>query len=292
MLKLSVIITVYNMEAYVADAIEAVLNQTYRDLELIIIVDGGTDQSLEICNRFKEMDSRISVTFQPNGGAAAAKNRGLQYAKGEYIGFLDGDDWIEPDFYEALVGALEKENADIATCGFVKIENRQELKLSTSKEKSSSKRKMYVYTPEEGIAETFKKDKMRYSPCNKVYRRRLFEAVKYPEGILYDDKATTYRLFHLANKIVYLDTPKYHYFIHPDSVMRKPVTLANFTLFEVNEALIQFLEAYYPNLVELANESYAEECQKLADRIGEDPRFALEKVKCLHIINQKKRVSL
>ena len=281
--KLSVILTVYNMEAYVTEAIEAVLNQTYKDFELLVIVDGGTDGSLKICNEFKEKDGRISVIFQENRGAAAGKNRGLEIARGGYIGFLDGDDWIEPDFYEMLIRALEEENADIATCGFIKIENRQGLKMATFRGE------MYVYTPEEGIAETFKKDKMRYSPCNKVYRRRLFEEVKYPEGVLYDDKATTYRLFHLANKIIYLDAPKYHYFIHSDSVMRKPVTLGNFTLFEVNEDLIQFLEVYYPNLVDLAQKSYLEECQKLADRIGEDPRFALEKEKCLRIINEKEK---
>lgn len=265
MAKLSVIITVYNMAPYIRDSIEAVLAQTYEALELIIIVDGGTDESWEICQSYLEKDNRIRVIHTENRGTAAARNRGIDASKGEYIGFLDGDDWIEPDFYETLIKLLETYDADVASCGFVKIEEREGLKIHSEKDLS----KVNVYTSEEGIAMTFEPDKMRYSPCNKVYKRQLFDQIRYPEGVLYEDKGTTYKIFHQAKSIVYLDEPLYRYYIREDSVMRRPLCKDNFSLFKVNEELLAFLKQNYPKLMPLAEKSYLEECRKLLERIRE-----------------------
>lgn len=284
MVKLSVIMTVYNMERYVRDSIEGVLNQSFQDFELIIVIDGGSDRSWEICKVYSEQDERIHLKLTENQGTAAARNTGIAMAKGAYIGFVDGDDWIEPSFYEVLIRALEGTESDIATCGFIKIENRLALKYLSDDKLS----KLYVYSPEEAIAMTFERDKMRYSPCNKVYRRELFENILYPAGVLYEDKATTYRLFHRAKQVVYLDVALYHYYIRPDSVMRQPITSANFTLFKVNEDLITFLKAHYPKLVATAEKSYLEECQALVERLSDQRAYEAEQTYCREIIERLK----
>lgn len=280
MAKLSVIMTVYNMALYLKDSIEAVLNQTYQDLELILVVDGGEDASSEICQSYAKQDGRIQYIETENRGTASARNTGLARAEGKYIGFIDADDWIEPHFYEVLVGALEETASDIAACGFIKIENRSVLKAIGEKELSE----LYVYSSEEAIAMTFERNKMRYSPCNKVYKRQMFEDLQYPVGVLYEDKATTYRLFHLADQIAYLDVPMYHYYVHQDSVMRRPITPANFSLFKVNEDLIDFLNEHYPNLVLTAKKSYLEECQCLLERLLPQDNFIEERERCLSVI--------
>lgn len=280
MAKLTVIMTIFNMAEYLKDSIESILDQSFQDFELILVVDGGVDQSLEICKEYAEQDERVYWIHTENRGTASARNTGIAVAKGDYIGFIDADDWIEPQFYQQLIGALETSKRDIASCGFVKTEKRQDLKV-IGKGKLSE---LHVYSSEEAIAMTFEKDKMRYSPCNKIYKRELFKSVQYPLGVLYEDKATTYRLFHLANGVAYLDVPMYHYYIHQDSVMRRDLSEGNFSIFKVNEDLIDFMKVHYPKLVGMAERSYQEECEKLLERFSDPQEYVKEREHCLRVI--------
>lgn len=260
--KLSIIMTVYNVEPYLSEGIQSILAQSFQDFELILVDDGSTDQTWAICQSFQRTDLRIRAIHKENGGTASGRNVGIEAAQGQWIGFVDGDDWIESDFYEVLISLAEDFESDIAACGFVKIKDREKLQFN------SESGEVKVYGPKEGIAATFEKDKMRYSPCNKIYKASLFNEIRYPEGILFEDKATTYRLFHRANQVIYMNTPKYHYYVRDDSAMRKPLQPIYFTFFKVNEDLIAFLRENYPDLVPLAEASYREECINALERMG------------------------
>lgn len=255
--KLSIIVPVYNVASYLGNCIESILNQTFEDFELLLVDDGSTDTSAQRCDLYGRKDPRIHVFHKANGGLSSARNYGLEQAKGDLIGFVDGDDWIESDFYEKLIDQMVRFNADISACRFVKEDKHPELGAITAWEPS------VIYTPEEALAQMFLKTGTRYSACDKLYARKLFDAIRYPEGKVYEDKATTYLLFHASERIVYSPSAKYHYLIRPDSLMRQAPQKPNYDLFEVNDTLIAFLETHYPKLVKTAEASYVEECEIL-----------------------------
>ena len=121
--KVSIIVPVYNVSNYLPSCLDTLINQTYRNIEIILIDDNSTDNSLEICNKYKEKDPRIIVIHKENGGAASARNYGLNIYTGEYVSFVDSDDYIELNYIEKLVSMLEKYNADISVCSFFDVKN-------------------------------------------------------------------------------------------------------------------------------------------------------------------------
>ena len=130
--KLTVIVPVYNSSKYLKKCIESILEQTYVNTEIILVNDGSTDNSIDICKEFKQIDNRIIVIDKENGGVASARNAGLEVATGSYVAFVDSDDYVEKDMYETMIEALNNNNADIVECGFNQInieENKKKIKI-------------------------------------------------------------------------------------------------------------------------------------------------------------------
>ncbi len=262
---LSVIMPVYNTAPYLEDAVASVLTQTLTDLELLLVDDGSTDGSSRLCRRLALNDSRVRVLSGPHRGAAAARNRGLAAAEGALIGFVDADDWIEPDFYALLAGLLTEHQAPIAALGFVKVPAGKPLGFHSGKAPVST------LTAEAALELSFLRAPFRYSVCNKLFHRHLFEEVRFPEGQIYEDKGTLYRLIDRAGAVVWCPATKYHYRMRPGSVMHQPYSGREQTVFQLNEELIRFLEVRYPRLVPLAQASYAVECLRLYRRLRKTP---------------------
>ena len=204
---ISVIIPVYNSERYLADCLDHVLNQTYRDLELLCIDDGSTDQSAAILDRYAQRDSRIRVVHQPNSGVSAARNVGLDLAKGEFITFVDSDDTLEPDMYAHLLKLMTCHDADITHCGYRKV-------FSDGSSRDVG-----------GTGELLVQDSMEAAICllrgqhftgglwNKLYRAELFENTRFDAGLkMNEDVLLNAALFQKAEKIVFNDLPLYHYY--------------------------------------------------------------------------------
>ena len=122
-LLISIIVPIYNVEKYLVKSVNSIINQTYKNLEIILVNDGSTDTCGDICEKFKNIDRRIIVIHKKNGGLSDARNAGLQVAKGDYIGFVDSDDWIEKNMYQELLNISLKENSDIVSCGVRKVWN-------------------------------------------------------------------------------------------------------------------------------------------------------------------------
>lgn len=208
---ISVIIPAYNIEQYIERCLESVCGQTYSRLEIIVIDDGSTDGTGNIIDELAKKDSRIITIHKENGGVSAARNTGLDIAKGDYIGFVDGDDIIESDMYELLLRNALKYQADISHCGYQMVfPKRVDYYYNTGE--------VRIQNQYEGVYDLIKADKVEPGLCNKLYKRelvsvhRLDNKIKINEDLLYN-----YRLFKEAKTSVFEDVSKYHYMIRSNS---------------------------------------------------------------------------
>ena len=196
---ISVLMLTYNREALVGRAIESILAQTYRDFEFIIVDNGSTDRSGAVAEEYAARDSRIRVIHRARGNIGAGRNTALDAARGEYLTFLDDDDWAEPDFLAFLLELLEENDADVAICG------------ATGREFDEKK----VMSAEEALIELMWRKKYNMAFPTKLFRRELMEHLRFPEDGAYDDIALMYRLLAEAKRVAYHGLPKYTFYRHP-----------------------------------------------------------------------------
>jgi len=215
MIKVSIIIPVYNTEAYIEKNLNCLRNQTLKDIEIIIVNDGSTDKSMEIVNQLAKEDSRIKIINQKNLKQGAARNNGIKIASGEYIGFVDSDDWIDLDYYEKLYNTAKKYNAEIALATNVRIGNGQ------------TKKRIHI-TKEEYIIDLQKKMDICHlwkdgCPTNKLYKTSFLKQnnLSFPEGVCCEDKIFTTKSVYYANGIATVPNLYYYYFRNPNSTVNK-----------------------------------------------------------------------
>ena len=197
---------VYQVEAHIDECITSILDQTFRDFELILVDDGSLDRCPAICDVYAQKDSRIRVIHQKNQGLSAARNTGLQAARGDYIGFVDSDDFIEASMYEKLLDNLEREKADISVCGRYKVwgdKKIQEQKSNVYKVMDSAQALALMNTNVLGYFDV--------AAWDKIYKRSCFKGIEFPEGKLCEDWFVMYKLFFNAHRIVYDSIPLYNY---------------------------------------------------------------------------------
>lgn len=234
---ISVIIPVYNVEAYIRQSIESVCNQTYKNLQILLIDDGSTDGSGEICDEYAMRDKRIVVVHQKNGGAANAKNTGLKLAKGEYLAFLDSDDYLESDAYSFMVEQLNHYHADIVQCGFNKIfRDRSENKMTFSEVKEfdvCSYLKLFTEDWTCGLL------------WDKLYRRKVFDEICFEEGHKIDDEFFTYKGVMNSSKIVCVPKVIYNYRQRLSGVM-----LSETSQEKIVEDTLEYLTIRRKNVIE------------------------------------------
>ena len=209
---ISIIVPVYNVEKYLEKCINSIINQTYKNLDIILINDGSTDNSGKVCDKFKSKDSRIKVIHKENGGLSDARNAGLKIANGEYIGFVDSDDYIAPDMFETLYNLTQKYNAEISIVSFYEIYNTKTIGVRDS-------RQLQQMNKIEAIKELLLDSKIQSYAWNKLFKKNLFENLKFPTDKNFEDIATTLLLFEKANKIVLFEDPKYYYLRRDDSIV-------------------------------------------------------------------------
>lgn len=203
--KISVIVPIYNAEAYLERCIKSLQTQTYHNIEIILIDDGSTDGSPHICRQFTDIDKRISYYRQENSGVAAARNKGLDIAGGEYIGFCDADDWVEPDMYETLIGILHSADSEISICSF----------CDDSAERGTEKindDNIHIYTAREAIIEINRGVLFAGHLCNKLFKRSIISDIRLPGNItIYEDLAFLCEVLTHTGRVSFINAPKYHY---------------------------------------------------------------------------------
>ena len=207
----SVIIPAYNIEDYIGRCLDSIISQTYKNLEIIVVDDGSRDHTGEILDNYAKKDRRIKVIHKENGGVSSARNKGIEAAEGDYIGFIDGDDLIESEMYKILVDLLEEENADIAHCGYQMVFlDRVDYYHNTGKKK--------IQTTEEGLKDLLSGEMIEPGLVNKLYKKELIKNCRLDETVkINEDLLMNYQLFKLSQKSVYYDITPYSYMIRSSS---------------------------------------------------------------------------
>ena len=260
--KISVIVPVYMVENYIDDCIESIVNQTYRNLEIILVDDGSRDKCGFICDEWAKKDSRIIVIHKQNGGLSDARNAGIDIATGELLGFVDSDDHISPVFYETLAGLLEKYDLLVAECGCVRFEDGDK-----NPEQREEKKEIKLLSAREWLTETNLKDFLPMVAWNKLYDKRLFEKIRYPFGRIYEDEATTYKLVYQAGSIVRTYSRLYYYRQRENSIIfryKKNKKSMEHSLLAYKERA-EFFEK--ENEKEMANFAKAKYCMGLCEKL-------------------------
>lgn len=209
---ISIIVPIYNVELYLRRCLDSVLNQTYTNLEIILVDDGSPDGCPQICDEYAVKDKRIIVIHKENGGLSAARNAGLDICKGEYISFIDSDDWVSEKYIETLFNISTKENADIAIGEYISTSG------NILKEQNSIFTK--AFSSKEALFRLFSKNNTTYTiSCAKLYKRELFSSLRFPIGKYHEDEFTTYILFYNSKKIVYTSEILYYYYQRAGSIV-------------------------------------------------------------------------
>ncbi len=210
----SVIVPIYNVEAYLEKCITSIINQTYTNIEIILINDGSTDTSLKICQEYQKLDNRIIILNKNNEGLSAARNDGIAKSKGKYICFIDGDDYISPNYIEKLYNDLTKHKADISVCNFY-YENYQG---SLTKKKECQNQ---IYTSTEALKDIFLIQKnLEIMVWNKLYKKELFTKnnITFPKSMIHEDNFVTYKLFAKSKRISLINDKLYYYVQRNNSI--------------------------------------------------------------------------
>lgn len=214
---ISVITPVYNVEKYLCRCVDSIINQTYKNLEIILVDDGSTDNSGKICDEYAVKDLRIKVIHKENGGAAASRNCGLDVAKGKYIAFVDSDDYVEERFVESLHTLITDSNADIAQCSYCET-------YSDSANFLTSGTDVCIKSCQEMIDDLYCDGERHIATAvlwTKIYKREIFDELRLPEGIMYEDEAIMPQILYSADRIAVSENDKlYAYFMSENSVMR------------------------------------------------------------------------
>lgn len=210
----TIIVPIYNTEKYLIRCIESILAQTYHNIEIILVDDGSEDQSGKIIEEYAKIDQRIIVIHKSNRGLAAARNEGIKKASGQFLFFLDSDDSIEKMTIEHLVKSIVLFRAQICLCRILEIYENQ------TNEKPKETGNLLIGSPREFVRRLYlSKSGIDYGIiCNKLFDKRLFEQIQFPEGKINEDDAVIIQLYYLANKIIYIDEIFYNYFHRGDSI--------------------------------------------------------------------------
>lgn len=199
---ISIVVPVYNVEHYISKCIESIISQTYRDIEIILVDDGSTDNCGVICDEYAKKDERIIVFHIKNSGLSAARNYGITNSKGDYIGFVDGDDWIETDMFENLMNLVKVNKSEIAICGYYDEYPSRTHTSSIVQEK---------FTNSIDLVKALINGNINNSVWNKLYQRSCFENILFPIGHVREDIFTLYKIFLKTSAAVSVSMPLYHY---------------------------------------------------------------------------------
>lgn len=245
--QISIIVPVYKVEQYLDRCVNSILNQTFTDFELILVDDGSPDRCPQMCDEWAKKDARIRVIHKGNGGAGAARNAALRAAKGEYVGFVDSDDWITPDMYEYLYGLLKRyPEAQIAQCDAIQTsDEKQEAPVCPENIQLWNQKQMMEYFFR------IHGEKSNYSIWNKLIRRDILDDFSFVEGTISEDVAASFDFFTRAQQMVSSNKVLYFYFVNQNGVTKSPVTEKDLEYIHVWERIAEKVPQEYAKYAEI-----------------------------------------
>ena len=251
---ISVVIPVYKVEAYLDRCVQSIVDQTYRNLEIILVDDGSPDNCGAMCDAWAEKDNRIKVIHKENGGLSDARNAGMTIATGNYIGFIDSDDYIAPQMYQLLYGRMLQDGSDIAACGVEMVfeDNTPSRPLTSPGDFTLD----HVSAMEAVVLESVLKQPV----WNKLYKTDLVRDLLFPVGKYHEDVFWTWQAVAQAKSVSVLDAPCYFYVQRSGSIMAERYSLRRLDAIEAKQQRLQFLEKAYPQLTEAARRDLLFSC--------------------------------
>ena len=246
---ISVIIPVYKVEKYLSKCIDSVLNQTYSNLEIILVDDGSPDNCGVICDEYAKNDNRIKVIHKENGGQADARNIGIGIATGEYVAFVDSDDYLNKKMYEVLYNLSKEQKADAVFCELQRFSEDEIVN-----EDCNSNHEIKVLTKVEALDEILFNDNVGNYLMPKLYKRNIIEGIYFPKGRMYEDVATLFKMIDRTEKVVYT-TQKLYYYLYG----RVGATTSTFTPKKILDSLQSYYEQY-----DFINSNYREMSEKIS----------------------------
>lgn len=260
---ITVIIPIYKVEEYLDECVTSVVNQTFTNLEIILVDDGSPDNCPQMCDEWAKRDSRIKVIHKTNGGLSDARNAGIEISTGAYIAFVDSDDFIKVDMIEKLYAALNRENADIAACGILTCEGDKQTAWGC---------KDMVGTPEQIYALLYNDTAYPVSALDKLYKHSCWESLRFPVGKTCEDAFTTYQLIHNTQRIVMIPEALYCYRIRPGSIMTSTFSLKKMDEEAAWRCNYEFMEQRYPQCRKNAFDFYLQRVNGLVHSMNEEDR--------------------
>lgn len=244
---ISIIVPIYNKQETLERCVDSILSQDYPNFELLLVDDGSTDGSGKICDIYAKKDSRVRSFHKENGGQASARNVGLDHARGEYVGFVDSDDYIDKDMYSLLYSKAVETGSDIAVCGRYVESERGEL-IQTLFTSDAA----YTMEPKEACRNLLLYRGQDSSAWDKIFHVPCFDGVRFPEENRYicEDVAIVYQLLHKARRIVHCGLPKYHYVQYAGSMSHSDFSERTYGLVKYHKQAAADITAWYPDLAE------------------------------------------
>lgn len=258
---ISVIVPVYKVEPYLERCVNSIVNQTYKNLEIVLVNDGSPDRCGEICDELARQDARIRVIHKENGGLSSARNAGLDVISGEYIGFVDSDDWIESDMYERLLFLLSNNNAQISACGLEC--DYEDGKIVYFNDQYPQKTDVEVFSKQDALRELIATKKITNSACDKLFCKHIFENLRFRVGMVNEDFDLMPKCVEMVENFAYDPKPLYHYSMMGESITRGAFKKSRFTEADVSRKNMAYYKEKYPNLYGLAVAKHIEICLNL-----------------------------
>lgn len=240
---ISVIVPIYKVEDYLDQCVSSIVNQTYPNLEIILVDDGSPDHCPAICDVWAEKDARIKVIHKQNGGLSDARNAGMAVATGELMGFVDSDDWIAPDMYERLYQRLMEDHSDLAACGVEMVWEDGTGSQMLTRPGSC------VLDREEAMRAIIEESWLKQPVWYKLYKTALVRDLPFPTGKCHEDVFWSYQAVGAANRVSVFDAPCYFYRQHSKSIMGVGYSLKRLDALEARVQRYQYIQTYFPGLV-------------------------------------------
>ncbi len=257
---ISVIVPVYKSEPYLSRCIESIILQSYKNIQIILVDDGSPDNSGKICEEYAEMDNRITVIHKENGGLSDARNKGIDVAKGEYITFVDSDDYISLNFVKVLYECIKQNQADISVCKTTTFSG----KYAPANE---PRFELKVFNKKRAIETMLLQREFTNSANGKLFAKKFFLSNRFTKGILYEDFDLIFDLVDLADKVVFCSEAEYYYYINQDGIMHENIDKRHFVLIDIAKRVMDEFSKKYPTLKKQAYSRYIFSVFFISDKI-------------------------
>ena len=284
---ISVIVPVYNVEQYVETCIQSIINQTYKNLEIILVDDGSTDCSGKICDDMARQDKRIRVIHKENGGLSDARNIGIDYATGKLITFVDSDDYLTEKMIEKLYTSKVAHEAQISCCLLRFVSENPPKDVSSAFKTSEGESS--CLSQSEALKKMLKQSEILHSAWAKLYDTELFQNIRYPKGELYEDFGTTYKLFALSGRVAFIRIEGYCYFMRPGSIQNSKFTKKKMAELKFAKEQKEYLDTRFPQLEVATTDRLVSTCFHILFSIMRQKEFAAERKEVEQIIKDNRK---